>query len=56
MKTAAEKEAREMHLFLYGMFLVVSDTQPDIKLKSWIDRLAVIAGAEEYDEWLELTA
>ena len=43
--------ARDMHLALYGMFLVASDTQPDVKLP-WFEQLGVELGAEEYDEYL----
>jgi hypothetical protein len=56
-KSFAQREheaftTREMHLALYGMFLVASNTQPDVKLP-WHEQLCVELGAEEYDDYLE---
>ena len=42
---------RDMHLALYGMFLCVSNTQPDVRLE-WYDILGVELGAEEMEDWL----
>ena len=56
MKSPAQREheafcARDLHLCLYGMFLVASDCQPEINLP-WYERLGVELAACEYDDFL----
>ena len=41
-------EAREMHLAIYGMLLILSGQQPDVYLP-WYERMMVEAGADEID-------
>ena len=48
MRLTPELEAREMHLAIYGMLLVLSGQQPDVRLP-WFEQLAVEAGADEID-------
>ena len=42
----------EMHMALYGMFLLVSGQQPDQRLHWWEQGLAE-DGASELENWLE---
>lgn len=40
--------AREMHLAIYGMLLVLSGQQPDVRLP-WFEQMIVEDGADEID-------
>jgi hypothetical protein len=42
---------RDMHLALYGMLLVASGEQPEVRLQ-WFEIISVELGADEYDAYL----
>lgn len=42
---------RDLHLALYGMLLVASGEQPEIRLP-WFEIIGVELGANEYDDYL----